>query len=161
MGHTYFSFNGRINAPTFVKAALMLVAIGIVISLAGTRIPQNFAPLLTVLSMVLYWPWVAIWVKRYHDADKSGWMVLVPILVFIVLSTAVTVYFMNKGLAVAHMTFMDLAEPANKAKFEAAMKGQQMAMLPLMVAVQMIVIFGFNAIIKSDPEENRFGHPVS
>lgn len=158
---TYFSFQGRINSGTFIKAALALIVIGIVIGLAGQYLPKPTSMLLLPISIFLYWPWLAIWAKRYHDGDKSGWMVLLPILALFILSVVSTGYFMKQGMAAVGMTFSEFQDPAKAAAFEEAMKAKAMVMLPVNVVMQLLIIFGFNAMIKSDPEENRFGPPTS
>src|SRR5690606_9729416 len=79
---------GRLGPKSFQTAGLILVAIGLVISLISA-ISLVLGALLGILSLILIYPWVVIWVKRLHDAGKSGWFVLLVILVWLIVSMIV------------------------------------------------------------------------
>ena len=40
---------------------------------------DSLAALAGIVSFALIYPWIVIWIKRYHDGGKSGWMSLLPI----------------------------------------------------------------------------------
>lgn len=72
-----FSFNGRLRRSHFWISWAILFFGGLVLGLI---------PLLGMLiSIVLLWPQFAIQAKRLHDMGYSGWLVLAPIAVNIVL----------------------------------------------------------------------------
>ena len=83
----YFSFKGRINRVTFwLRGWLPLMLINLVgafIDVGGTGEPgQAFL----ICNLLTLWPGIAIAVKRLHDRDRSGWLMLItliPILGFI------------------------------------------------------------------------------
>ena len=76
-----FSFEGRINRKPFWMF-LLIVLIGTIITtfidMATTGQDSGIASLLFIL--VIFWPSLAIQVKRWHDRDKSGWWVLISII---------------------------------------------------------------------------------
>jgi uncharacterized membrane protein YhaH (DUF805 family) len=80
-----FSFKGRLARRgywTFVAfiAPLFLIG-GIIDHYRGYRPFEG--PLISVLSIVLLWPSLAVQVKRWHDRNKSGWWVLINVIPFI------------------------------------------------------------------------------
>jgi len=161
MGSLLFSFKGRLNAADFQRGAIILIVIGALLSFASYFL-DSMAMLLGVLSIVLIWPWLAIWVKRYHDANKSGWMVLLPVVVLIALSFIANLVVnqimpvdkeaLEAATAAAGTDFME----AIRVSIEAT-KHQMIPTAVLGIVVQFALILLFNAMIKSDPEENRFG----
>jgi uncharacterized membrane protein YhaH (DUF805 family) len=84
MSKMLFSFEGRISRKPFWMF-ILVVFIGTIITtfidMATTGQDTGIATLLFIL--IIFWPSLAIQVKRWHDRDKSGWWVLinfVPIL---------------------------------------------------------------------------------
>jgi uncharacterized membrane protein YhaH (DUF805 family) len=84
MSKMLFSFEGRISRKPFWMF-ILVVFIGTIITtfidMATTGQDTGIASLLFIL--IIFWPSLAIQVKRWHDRDKSGWWVLinfVPIL---------------------------------------------------------------------------------
>jgi uncharacterized membrane protein YhaH (DUF805 family) len=84
MSKLLFSFEGRISRKPFWMF-ILVVFIGTIITTfidtATTGQDSGIASLLFIL--IIFWPSLAIQVKRWHDRDKSGWWVLinfVPIL---------------------------------------------------------------------------------
>lgn len=95
----WFSFNGRINRSTFwLKGILgelcltvvVMVFLGLVFALGGLDPddPQESPwPLLVLLfwMVLLFWINLAVYAKRWHDHDMSGWwsaLLFVPIVNF-------------------------------------------------------------------------------
>ena len=86
-----FKFEGRIPRSTFwLRYALPWIAIfyllGVVDSKFGTFRQDNLLGALQVLFLfVTFLPSIAVCVKRLHDRDRSGWLIVllwVPILNF-------------------------------------------------------------------------------
>lgn len=77
----YFSLRGRLGRRDFwLFGVLGLCAL----ALFGTALldiaqlpPQ---PAETIVDLLLFWPLLAVSVKRWHDRDRSGWWVLVLLL---------------------------------------------------------------------------------
>lgn len=73
MFDTLLNPGGRIGPVAFRNAALVLIAIGASMGLLPLVWPSL---ILSLVSMVFLYPWAVIWVKRFHDAGKSGSMFL-------------------------------------------------------------------------------------
>ncbi|MGH7978886.1 MAG: DUF805 domain-containing protein [Limisphaerales bacterium] len=73
----YFRFSGRIPRSTYWLAS---IPIGLLAIVAQIYDEQDWS---TVLTLVLIWPSLAIYAKRWHDRDKSGWwslIILIPLI---------------------------------------------------------------------------------
>jgi uncharacterized membrane protein YhaH (DUF805 family) len=81
MSKMLFSFEGRISRKPFWMFILVVI-IGTIITtfidMATTGEDTGIASLLFIL--IIFWPSLAIQVKRWHDRDKSGWWVLISII---------------------------------------------------------------------------------
>lgn len=158
MGNLLFSPSGRINSGDFMKGAIILTVIGVVLSML-----QALAPALGLLHLVIFWCWIAIWVKRYHDGGKSGWMCLIPIIVYLVLSVIVLVALLGGEIT----TLIELANSGaspeeQQAVSEELMKGKTISVMVASVAVTLGIAFLFNKMIKGDPGDNQFGpNPIT
>jgi len=94
----YFSPKGRISRKQYwLRFMLPYIAIYVVLQvaadLAGQGTASNIAIslILALFSLVALWPSIAVLVKRIHDRDKSGWLVLallIPGLLFAILLLA-------------------------------------------------------------------------
>ena len=97
---TFTSFKGRIPRMTFWLGVLVLMIIQWVLfalfgglsimsmdmtdPAAAEQMMSKMAPLY-IISLVFLWPALAIYTKRWHDRDKSGWwtlILLIPIVGF-------------------------------------------------------------------------------
>lgn len=85
MGNLLFSPNGRINSSEFMRGAIILIAIAAVLAILP-MVSYKLGSILGLLGLVMIWCWVVLWIKRFRDGGKSGWMSLIPIVVFIVVS---------------------------------------------------------------------------
>jgi len=153
---TLFNPMGRIGPVTFRKAALILIAISAMISLLPLVAPQM--AMLTFASMVLLYPWAVIWVKRFHDAGKSGKMFLAVLAAWWVVGAIVN-WFISAQFA------PPVVPPTDPASFSvmAAMTEQMVAVaLPATIANTMISLafaLLINEQIRSDPGTNEYGAP--
>lgn len=148
---------GRLGPKAFQKNGLILVAIGLVISLISA-INIVLGGLLGIVSLVLIYPWVVIWVKRLHDAGKSGWLFLLVLLVWLIVSMIV-------GMIVG-MIFASAGVAAGAAGYDsprAIMSAMQAATVPSAICsaiVAVAFVFAGNAFLKSDPGPNKYGAPT-
>lgn len=158
MGNLLFSPSGRINSGEFLKAALILIAVGFVLNLPSLLGMKAIATPLGLLSYLLAYPWIVIWVKRYHDSGKSGWMCLIPLLVYIVIF--LVAMFMALGNEIGQI-FELAASGASQAEQEAAaegmIEGKEMLVGMIGIVASLVVVLLFNALIKHDDHENQFG----
>jgi uncharacterized membrane protein YhaH (DUF805 family) len=69
----YIDFQGRAARAKFWHYVLVYVAIAVVFAVLRIRI------LSSLLALGLFLPSLGIGVRRLHDIDKTGWLVLLPI----------------------------------------------------------------------------------
>ncbi len=69
----YADFHGRTARAEFWQYILVYLVISILLNILGIRL------LSTVVELALLVPTLAIAVRRLHDVDKSGWLILVPL----------------------------------------------------------------------------------
>jgi uncharacterized membrane protein YhaH (DUF805 family) len=81
MMNLLFSPNGRIDQPTYWRAVLILAAISMLLWVLSAFVN----PLIFMLGAIFWWPWIAVHVKRFHDAGKSGWLTLATFAAAVVL----------------------------------------------------------------------------
>ena len=84
------SFDGRINRAKFWAGVGVLIAISIVLNfidmLLGLQLAEGVGILGTLFAIASIYFALAIYTKRWHDRDKSGWwslILLVPAIGFI------------------------------------------------------------------------------
>jgi len=158
MGNLLFSPNGRINSGEFTKGAIILIALGVILSLPEILGMKSLAAITGILSFVLLYPWVVIWIKRYHDGGKSGWMCLIPIIIYIIAAIALMTFMLGDEFMAM---FQAASEGASQAETEALAeemgKGKQVPLLIATTILSVVIALGFNRIIKRDDHENQFG----
>ena len=159
MGNLLFSPNGRINPSEFSKAAIILIVLGVILSLPELFGMTGIATIAGLISFLLLYPWVVIWIKRYHDAGKSGWTCLLPIVIYIIAAIVLmSVLLGGEFMAI----FQAASEGASQAETEALAegmlgKGAQVKLLVATTVLSLAVALGFNSMIKRDDHENQFG----
>jgi uncharacterized membrane protein YhaH (DUF805 family) len=72
-GKLFLSAEGRIGRKDYWLGVLILLVLWWASILA-----HIFAPLIW---LVLLYPWVCVIAKRLHDRNRSGWMILVPVVI--------------------------------------------------------------------------------
>jgi uncharacterized membrane protein YhaH (DUF805 family) len=80
LARIYLSLTGRLSRREFwLFGVLALIGVALLVTLllgiAGVR--ERHADV--VVNLLLFWPGLAVSVKRWHDRDKSGWWVLVAL----------------------------------------------------------------------------------
>lgn len=146
--------DGRIGPVTFRNAALVLIAIAAGLGLVPLVWPSL---LLSFVSMVLIYPWAVIWVKRFHDAGKSGWMFLAVLVPWLAVQMAAG-WFIS--------TQFGLGQPAPGTPpaevFAHAAANMQMIAIPGAIAstiIALAVALMVNEELKSQPGDNKYGPP--
>jgi len=142
---------GRIGPVTFRNTAIILIAIGACFSLLPLIRPELAA--LSFASLVLIYPWIVIWVRRFHDAGKSGKLFLVVLVVYLITVLAVNRFIVAR--------FIPAQPPIDPHFVWASMVAQMRAnALPGTIA-SVIISLAFalvvNEELKSDPAENAYG----
>jgi uncharacterized membrane protein YhaH (DUF805 family) len=86
LGWLLFSFQGRIPRRKYWAAMILSAFIANVVLLVLLLPLASETAFLVVLLFVLiplYWVFLAVAVKRWHDRDKSGWWVLISLVPYI------------------------------------------------------------------------------
>jgi uncharacterized membrane protein YhaH (DUF805 family) len=87
LGQFYFTSSGRISRSQYwLRFMLPYVAVVLVLEFiaavsdkeSNTYVTVN--AIMSIFYLVVLWPSIALLVKRIHDRDKSGWMILILIL---------------------------------------------------------------------------------
>ncbi len=153
--NTMLNPKGRIGPVAFRNSAAILISIGAILSLLPLALSAGVA--LSYLSVVLIYPWLVIWGKRFHDAGKSGWMFLVVLVLYLIASVASS-YFISAQVA---PTGAPVASPGDVSAVMANMATQMKATALPSTIVSVIISFAFvfvgNALLRSDPASNGYG----
>jgi uncharacterized membrane protein YhaH (DUF805 family) len=144
---------GRIGPLAFRNTALILILIGACFSLLPLLNPGLAA--LSFASLLLFYPWLVIWVKRFHDAGKSGKLFLAVLVTWVIAGVAVN------RLIVAR--FLPAPPPVDPHFLWASMVAQMQASALPSTITSVIISLAFALVIneelKSDPAENAYGPP--
>lgn len=172
MGNLLFSPSGRINSSEFMRGAMILIVLGLLIALSP-YISSGLAMVMFAVSLLFIWCWVVLWIKRYHDAGKSGWMCLIPIIIWLIGYGILAQ--MLPGMIAPELEAelkLEMTEAATEgglgaifgmANSETALALSKATTLPVALAHAVwsaLIAFLFNGMIKHQPEENQFGHPT-
>lgn len=99
IGQLFFSFSGRTNRAPWSIGLIVIAVVGSVLSaiFIGSAMsgmvgidPQDSAAIMAAMSrilipsaiigLVLLWPSLAVYTKRWHDRNKSGWWTLIGLI---------------------------------------------------------------------------------
>lgn len=84
----FLSPNGRIDQPTYWRAVIILFVISAVISVISAFV----SPFLGFAGILFIWPWIAVHVKRFHDAGKTGWLTVAMVVLAVVVSFVLALF---------------------------------------------------------------------
>ncbi len=75
-----FSFEGRIGRQTFwLKFVVPVLVIGVVLGIIDGLIGLG-GVLGIIFQLAILWPTFAVYAKRWHDREKSGWWTLIGLI---------------------------------------------------------------------------------
>jgi len=156
MGNLLFSPNGRINPSDFTKGALILIIIGAVLNfLPVLGIGKGLQQALGVIPYLMIYPWICLFMKRFRDAGKSGWMSLVPFVIYVIGAIVLTIGLLGGEIMSMAETISEGGDPESMA--EDMVQGKLVPMAIASTLLSAVVAFGFNAMLKRDDHENQFG----
>lgn len=159
MMNLLFSPKGRINSTDFMRGVIVLIVISAILTLLPLAHPKLM--MVGMLGLILYWCWIVLYIKRLHDAGKSGWLVLAILVVFIGVSYFVG-NFVQSTFAPDVKQAMDAASTSGDLTEVLALAGELTKKLALPSAISSSVVsygvaFLVNKFLSHDPEENQYG----
>ena len=81
----YANFQGRASRAEFWWFFLANAILNIIFNIFFTVI--NLPKLVGIYSIAVLVPTIAVWIRRMHDINKSGWYSLIPIYDFVLAAT--------------------------------------------------------------------------
>jgi uncharacterized membrane protein YhaH (DUF805 family) len=151
--------NGRIDQPTYWRAVFILAGVSAVISVLATYVTMAIG----LLGLGTAWAWIAIHAKRFHDNNKSGWFMLLLIVVAAISNNVFS------GL-LEGMSGFDMAEyerevgaASSRGDFGALMtlmsEAQRATILPTIITTFITtgILGGIMSLLKTDPNDNKYG----
>lgn len=164
MGNLLFSPNGRIHPSEFMRGAIILIAIGFILNILPL-ISFTIGSMLGLLGIILLWCWIVLFIKRLHDGGKSGWMCILPIIAFIILSMIISTIVTGMFASDLNAQLQEAAQSGDLsavlgATTELAPAIAKKTALPAAISgaiVSYIIAFATNAMVGHDEHENQFG----
>lgn len=158
--------NGRIDQPTYWRAALILLGISVALSVIGAFV----SPFIGLASILFIWPWIAVHVKRLHDSNKSGWLTIAIAVMALVVSMILG-YVLPGLLGVDQAALQaDMqreienaaaSDPALalNAAMEASKGIAQATLLPGILSTALVtgIVGAVMGLFKTDPNDNPYG----
>jgi uncharacterized membrane protein YhaH (DUF805 family) len=145
----FLSPEGRIGQRDFWIGFLVLFVIGLL------------APVLHILAplvwLVLLFPWVCLFSKRLHDFGKSGFLILIPVVVAC-LAMGMAIVF---GGVTAVSALWTAAEGGAQPSSWAVVAGAVTAMLGFLAvaALAKLIFILWVGLSRGDAGDNRYGPP--
>ncbi len=160
----FLSPNGRIDQGTYWRGVLILFAISAVLAAASAYVSVA----ISFLGIVFVWPWIAVHVKRFHDAGKTGWltiaMVVLAIVVSVVASAILTpilggnVEALQEEMTEEMMNLGDDPGAIMKVTMDYTKKISQAQLVPSILSTGIVtgVVGAVMGLFKSDPGPNQY-----
>lgn len=163
----YFSPNGRIDQATYWRAVITLFVISAVLSAVAAYV----SPFIGFLGIVFIWPWIAVHVKRFHDADKTGWLTVAMVVLAIIVSLVASMLLMGifgANAAALQQEMIDEMESLQSSGDAGAVMAYAMEQSKKMAQAQLIPNILSSAVVtgavgfamslfKATPGSNQYG----
>ena len=96
----YFSFEGRINRSTWwlkfwVPVMLLSIVTTLIDYASGSANEYGVGPVGSIMSILVLYSAIAVYVKRFHDRGRSGWFILLLLVPVLNLWPAVEMLFLR------------------------------------------------------------------
>lgn len=159
MGNLLFSPSGRIGPSAYMKGIIIIAVLNAILGLLPLISPALAT--LGIVGLVLFYCFIALGIKRSHDAGKSGWMVLTHILLSLgVSAVAMTLIGIFTGVTLSETFGAAMSgDPAELAAAEAAAQsaGYLLTAAVIGFVAQLVTGYLINMFNKSDPGDNQYG----
>ncbi len=154
----YLNPQGRLNSSDFIRGGSILIVAGVILSLLQQTGIVTIMVLANLISLFLIYPWVVLWIKRYHEAGKPGWYALIPFLLFIIGFYFVSVFTFSDEFKILIEAYESgVSQEELSALMQELVKPKEVLFLLVTTLYSLAFLHGFNKLIKSDPNENEYG----
>ena len=155
----FLSPNGRIDQPTYWRAVLILFGASSLITLLSIYVVGAIG----LLSFGVIWAWIAVHAKRFHDNGKSGWYMLILIVVAAILSMllgSILPGLFGFDQAGYEEQVQDAMGSGDFAVMMAAInEGQRATVVPSILSTLIMtgILGAIMGLFKTDPNDNQYG----
>jgi uncharacterized membrane protein YhaH (DUF805 family) len=143
-----------------MKGIIIIAIVGAVFSLL-TLVSSVFGAIGSAVGLLTFYIFIALGIKRSHDAGKSGWMVLTHILLsWGVLAVAMYIVGMVTGVSMGEMFSAAMSGDQEAVEaFEASTKtvGYVIPVTIIAAVGQLVTGFLVNMFNKQDAGDNQYG----
>lgn len=167
-----FNPTGRIGAQTFIRGALILLAIQFFFHLSA-KISFGLFSVMSIVWLLSVYCWFCVFAKRFHDAGYSGALFIPLVVVWFIAGYFVWGFAMSLTTDPEILTQVLEISQEMQGSSDPALAEEALGLISTMLSQGAIaaalasfllsgaVAFGINAILKSDPNENEHGQPVA
>lgn len=159
--------NGRIDQPTYWRAVIILFVISAALSVVSAFV----SPFLGFAGILFIWPWIAVHVKRFHDAGKTGWLTVAMVVLAIVASFVLALFlpalFGIDQAAMQEEMQREIEQAASSGNpaaamsvaMEASRRAAQAQLLPSIISTLLVtgIVGAVMGLFKTDPNDNQYG----
>ena len=174
MMNLLFSPSGRLAPGPFMTGAIVLSVLLFVVKVLPL-VSVSVAGIAGIIGLVLIYCWFALFIKRYHDAGKTGWLALIPLAIIVPLGLFVEGWVQGlvapetvaatEALAAEAMEsggFGGLFEAGEEIQALGAELARETALAVAITRGLMAfsVAWLFNRFTQHDPTPNQYGAPM-
>lgn len=146
----FLSAEGRIGQKDYWIGVLILFVAWVLSHLAHVLAPFVW--------LILIYPWVCVMAKRLHDFNKSGWMILIPVVVGVIALLGAVVVAGAAAIGAAFTAFSEAGLDTAGWMAVAGAFGVALAFICVAGLVKLIFLL-WVGISRGDVGPNRYGPP--
>ena len=171
MGLSGILFNpqGRISPAEFWRGLIVLIGVSILITAIGAYAPLVVASILGIASVLMIYPLICVYGKRFHDTGRTAWLVIVVFIAYMVISMILSAVLtpilapefaafqaeLQEQIASGEVGFVEGMELAQEQS-----SGAPVLVMTIVTTLVASLLTGFVvARLASDPDENEHGMP--
>ncbi|MEL6324344.1 MAG: DUF805 domain-containing protein [Pseudomonadota bacterium] len=165
LGGILFNPNGRINASEFWRGLIVLIAASIVLNVASVYGPIALSLILGLVSLLFIYPYICLFGKRLHDANRSAWWFL-AFLAGAIIASFIGGFLMQSVIPGQAEFTEEIEELSQSGDFNAVLEltreQSRSLMIPSIISSTVIslIIGWFAARLPSEPGPNQYGPPT-
>lgn len=172
MANLLFSPSGRIGPSAFLKGMGIVAVVSALFHLFMFKGIVWGYGMMFLAFVLLFYPMLALLIKRLHDSGKSGWLGLLFLILMVVIYFIITSFiggmFAKDEALVFQEAMLELQGNVVTPEEQFAIMGEagdpyakKLAIPVALLAAVSIMLGAFlvNLILKQDAHENQYGHP--